>query len=275
MEHLEKPSMDALEVLISSKENIRSKDLKQKIEASKDFFSRRYNYYDRNASLGRYDVLFNCNNDKVITRVDQKDNMKLLYSKMTQEDTDVREYYKKLRRMTTKCPYCSFGKVTTLDHYLPKAIYPTYAVYPNNLIPSCRDCNSTKSTSTDITLHPYYDNVEGEQWLFCEFICKESVSFRYKVEQSAFSKSVNERISTHFSAFDLQTSFIGFASDEFNGYLHSINTYLRDNNIEGLKADINERYLSNMSFKINHWRTAFYQSLHYDTSWIEYLKKYL
>lgn len=265
--------MDALEVLISSKENIRSKELKQKIEESKDFFKRRYNHYDNYATLGTFNILVNRNYNNIVKRVDQKANMILLYDKMTQEKTQVRKYYKTLREMTTKCPYCGFGTVSTLDHYLPKSKYPIYAVYPNNLVPSCYSCNTTKLASTDVTLHPYYDNVENEQWLFCEVICSDSIFFKYRVDQSVFNSSLYERIKTHFKVFDLQTSFTGFASDELSGYLQSIYTYLEQMNIDGLIADVKDRYDSNLAFKKNHWRTALYQALHNDSSWIEFLGK--
>jgi hypothetical protein len=42
------------------------------------------------------------------------------------------------------CPLCSHRQVTTLDHYLPKSLYPIFAVTPLNLIPSCSDCNKAK-----------------------------------------------------------------------------------------------------------------------------------
>ena len=40
------------------------------------------------------------------------------------------------------CPYCSQRLIKTLDHYLPKSIYPYFSVTPINLVPACRDCNT-------------------------------------------------------------------------------------------------------------------------------------
>ena len=43
-----------------------------------------------------------------------------------------------------KCPFCGVGRVSTLDHYLPKTKYPTYAVTPVNLVACCAECNKKR-----------------------------------------------------------------------------------------------------------------------------------
>ncbi|MEO6716402.1 MAG: HNH endonuclease signature motif containing protein [Novosphingobium sp.] len=45
---------------------------------------------------------------------------------------------------TGVCPYCGFGEVTQLDHYLPISEYGELAIYPRNLVPSCGPCNNAK-----------------------------------------------------------------------------------------------------------------------------------
>lgn len=39
-----------------------------------------------------------------------------------------------------------------LDHFLPKSIYPQFALYPPNLIPICKDCNQVEKIDKDINL---------------------------------------------------------------------------------------------------------------------------
>lgn len=58
----------------------------------------------------------------------------------------IRRYLMSLAN-TGKCPICGIGQASTLDHYLAKTIYPTYAVTPYNLVPVCKDCNFAKSDS--------------------------------------------------------------------------------------------------------------------------------
>lgn len=42
------------------------------------------------------------------------------------------------------CPLCGQKTVTDLDHYVPRAIMPEYAVHVLNLIPTCHECNNDK-----------------------------------------------------------------------------------------------------------------------------------
>ncbi len=76
------------------------------------------------------------------------------------------------------CPYCGMnyfstvtklktGKtvtVATLDHYRPREVYPMFAMNLYNLIPSCKNCNSTfKSIENEhIICNPYFYNLEEE-----------------------------------------------------------------------------------------------------------------
>ncbi len=42
------------------------------------------------------------------------------------------------------CPYCNFVEQWEHDHYLPRARFPEFTLYPNNLIPICKHCNGKK-----------------------------------------------------------------------------------------------------------------------------------
>jgi hypothetical protein len=62
------------------------------------------------------------------------------------------------------CPSCGEpGKPNTLDHYLPKTLYPHFCVTPLNLFPMCDACQDLKGIKTGnaanprFFIHPYYD----------------------------------------------------------------------------------------------------------------------
>jgi hypothetical protein len=61
------------------------------------------------------------------------------------------------------CIMCGGFGNGTLDHYLPKSMYPEYSFFSKNLIPSC-NCNSLRgtavkgATSPERAIHPYFDN---------------------------------------------------------------------------------------------------------------------
>lgn len=57
------------------------------------------------------------------------------------------------------CPMCGGTGVTQLDHVLPKAQYPEFAVFSFNLVPTCGDCNRRRSNKGRRYhfVHPYFD----------------------------------------------------------------------------------------------------------------------
>ncbi|QIY93056.2 HNH endonuclease [Streptomyces sp. S1D4-11] len=68
------------------------------------------------------------------------------------------------------CPLCGHGSVRTLDHFLPKRMFPALCVDPLNLVPACADCNHAKgdglpSTAGTTPLHPYLDRIDHDPWL--------------------------------------------------------------------------------------------------------------
>lgn len=70
----------------------------------------------------------------------------------------------------TVCPACGeLGRPNTLDHYLPKDIYPQFCVTPVNLFPMCDACQLAKGTkvgdvqSPRFFVHPYFDAFVAEQ----------------------------------------------------------------------------------------------------------------
>src|SRR5690606_34072146 len=107
----------------------------------------------------------------VVGRVVSAEEMCSLYARMSRPKAAGRRYYNLIRSapLHGQCPLCGHRQVATLDHYLPKSEFPAFAVLPLNLIPACRDCNSAKLarvvlSANEQTLHPYYDDVDGEQW---------------------------------------------------------------------------------------------------------------
>lgn len=61
------------------------------------------------------------------------------------------------------CPYCGGPECGSLDHYYPKNLVPQFAICPDNLIPSCYNCNKIKDETIPVDnnqrfWHAYYDN---------------------------------------------------------------------------------------------------------------------
>lgn len=63
-----------------------------------------------------------------------------------------------------RCPICgvSFGySQVTLDHILPKSVYPSLAILPINLVPICYYCNMRKNKKIgERVFHPYFEGYD-------------------------------------------------------------------------------------------------------------------
>lgn len=69
---------------------------------------------------------------------------------------------------TLICLMCGGFGLGTLDHYLPKDIYPEFSLLSKNLVPAC-NCNSLRKTayrgtrSPQRVIHPYFDRFIQDQ----------------------------------------------------------------------------------------------------------------
>lgn len=115
------------------------------------------------------------------------------------------------------CPSCGgLGQASTLDHFLPKANFPAYAVTPRNLVPSCKDCNTGKNASFGAavhqqTLHPYLDQDHffSERWIVASvqrsnpvlitFECRPPIHWNWTDQNRALSHFISYRIPSRFS----------------------------------------------------------------------------
>ncbi len=68
------------------------------------------------------------------------------------------------------CPACGEeGTPNTLDHYLPKEQYPEFSILPQNLLPMCDACQTSKGNKTvddsnrRLFIHGYYDAFVEQQ----------------------------------------------------------------------------------------------------------------
>jgi len=164
------------------------------------------------------------------------------------------------------CPLCSLRTVSTLDHYLPKANFPLLVVMPNNLIPSCGDCNKIKldtfpSDAECQTLHPYYDDVSDAQWLFAEVIQTSPVSIRFFANPPAAWNAVKRaRVSWHFKKLELGPLYTSQAAVAIGNMRYKLNKSLRGDPAL-IRDHLMEEFESCREYNINSWHTAMYRAL--------------
>lgn len=182
-----------------------------------------------------------------------------------------RQYYDYLMMQAPLriCPFCGFGQVDTLDHYLPKARFPLLSIHPNNLVPSCTPCNKGKSagiatSKNEQSLHPYFDQGHfiSEQWLFAEVIQTTPARIRFFVQAPRhWTASDQARVHSHFDDFKLSKRFSIQAGDELSNLRGELDIDFQINQQAGVKQALLKKHAGASLQYINSWKTAMYQAL--------------
>jgi hypothetical protein len=125
-----------------------------------------------------------------------------------------RNLYDTIRTSATRCPYCTFGEICEVDHFLPKKKFPEYAVLPANLLPICHLCNHTKRSKRPLSanaylLHPYFDRLPAVTWLFAEMIFEAGGPvLKYRIElDPGIHGDIAHRLGYHFDVLRLGKRF--------------------------------------------------------------------
>ncbi|MFJ6898111.1 hypothetical protein [Streptomyces hokutonensis] len=175
------------------------------------------------------------------------------------------------------CPLCGHRDISTLDHQLPKGKYPLLSVVPINLVPACGICNWLKGehvpeTAGDQTLHPYYDDLSDQQWLFARLKWTENrppeVTYFIRSPEGA-GDVLAVRVFCHFQMLRLAE-------------LYGPNAVREMSNIRGILRAMNaagrHKYLLLAEHSIltdkragghNHWKRALFQALAGDSWYLE------
>lgn len=211
--------------------------------------------------------------DEIVVGRVSKSELKALYSNyLAGQGKPGRSIYDKLLGAAPgeRCPYCGIGRVTTLDHYLPKAKFPRLSILVTNLVPACRDCNmggkgvAVATTEGSQPIHPYYDanRFNSAQWLFCAVQATKPATVSFYAEPPAvWPGPVKERARSHLKAFDLNARFSVEAAEELSNIRQIFIDYF-----SGASPAERSQHLLNMEgsesrLHTNSWKRALYQAL--------------
>lgn len=143
-----------------------------------------------------------------------------LYEQKFVKNAAGRAFYKRLRGQAPHdtCLLCHHNPVKTLDHYLPKDVFPSLSIAPKNLIPSCRDCNMDKgverpTSAETLTLHPEYDrSMYSRDWLEAT-LDPVDLCIRFDASRHLTPKHRN-RVRHHLKTHDIHTTYATHAGRE-------------------------------------------------------------
>lgn len=201
--------------------------------------------------------------------VGQAEMEKVYTQRMVGQRAPGRSLYDQLKNAAPNgiCPLCGQRTVSTLDHFLPKTNFSALVVVPLNLIPACSDCNKAKldkipGCKSEQTLHPYYDDVTREQWLFAEVEETTPGSIRfYTLDVEAYDEVLNKRIEFHFRVLGLGSLYASNAYSTVTEIQFRLNSLHEKGGKNAVKAYLQEEEESRRKNHVNSWNTAAYQAM--------------
>lgn len=252
--------------------NLRDNAKKQKFLACKNHIVLAANDFNEKVHIHQVHTI---EQTEDIAGIVTKSEMTDLYdNKMAKKSSPGRKYYDKIISSPRNgiCPLCGQRVASTLDHYLPKKKYPSLAITPTNLIPACKDCNTGKGetyfkSGEDETLHPYFDDVENNPWLYAQIIEEEEITIIFEVRQpQPWSKFLYARVVNHFNLFKLNSLYSTHAVEELMGNRRLFVTIYNRTGPTGISEHLKECYMSHRNIYLNSWKTAMYRAL-YESQW--------
>jgi len=271
MRRVQKPTEDAGEVFQTCIDIVRSTSLRARLSSIRPVIEAAADDYETSASSVMLHTLPTADHINGVT----KDEMSDVYEfRMVRQGTPGRSIYDRLisAPIQGRCPLCGHGQVSTLDHYLPRSSFPALTVLPINLIPACGDCNKLKrdflpSTQEELSLHPYYDEVEDDRWLYAEVVEEIPTALTYYVlAPTDWTAIKSARVSNHFYLFELGTLYASNAASELVEMRLSLERLYTNAGAAAVQDHLREQATSCSRAHINSWRTAMFDALA-DNEW--------
>jgi hypothetical protein len=165
------------------------------------------------------------------------------------------------------CPLCAHRAVTTLDHFLPQDDHPALVVTPANLVPACSDCNKAKldhmpASEDRVTLHPYFDSVESDEWLVADVEETQPAAVRFWARTpDDWPRILAERLPFHFAFFGLAELYAAQAAVELLNIRFGLQAIFDANGQAGVAAHLAHEAASRAHAHVNSWQTGTYKAL--------------
>ena len=146
------------------------------------------------------------------------------------------------------------------------AHYPALAVVPVNLVPACSDCNKTKLASVphapeDVSIHPYFDDVAKERWLYVKVVEVAPATLQFRMEPStAWDPLLAERARRHFRQLKLSWLYGSEAAEELLNIRHLLIELNTSGGAVNIRAYLEEHAESCLAGRLNGWRGATYEA---------------
>ena len=197
MHTLDAPARDYLEDFESITATRRNSDVRSILCSVRDDVAAAYDEYVMHEGNGCHLEPIDIGDD---IKTELRNNFRLIDTGASHQE--IRNSILALGR-EDKCVFCSVTAVDSLDHLLPREVYPEFSVLALNLVPACSRCNRIKdrecfrATGNNL-MHPYFTEMPAEPLLFVEIrIRQDAITCHYflrrdtGIDEEAFSTIEN------------------------------------------------------------------------------------
>jgi hypothetical protein len=267
MRKLEAPNFDAGETFLACISRVRNRDLKSRLTSVEENIKEAAKTYKTAAEKFQLHTIIA--SDNIAGIVTNEEMVDVYDGRMAKDGSPGRYIYDKIKSIPafSRCPFCNQRTVTTLDHHLPKKKYSEFTVTPINLVACCQDCNKIKSskvpsTANDVLLHPYFDNVENDRWLFARVVQGCPASLEFYVDPPVHWDSVlKNRIFNHFSLLDLDSLYRSHSGEEIANIRFRLTNLFNAGGELAVKDSLEESFSTYFNSQSNSWQTSMYDAL--------------
>lgn len=271
------PAIGYVDVISGCVNSIESLELRGRLnEITLELVGASADYLDKAGRSVLHEVaIFEGDDDEVVLKRVTKKELKNLYtSHMVPSGKPARTFYDRIKLSAELgiCPFCGFGHVNTLDHFLPKSKFPLISILPINLVPCCADCNKGKTSrvarrAEQLSLHPYFNDLRciTEQWIFANVEHSYPPVINYYVNPpGSWDRILAERVENHFNDYHLKSRFAVQAGNELGTLIHELKIDYDISGADGVRHSLVKKALASRMQERNSWKTAMYLALSQD-----------
>lgn len=200
--------------------------------------------------------------------------MRKVYKDTFVRSAGTRSIYDAIKKLPENdiCPLCGQRTVSTLDHYLPQSGHPALVVTAINLVPACSDCNKIKlaklaNCEVDQTLHPYFDSIDHDRWLFATVQESAPAALVFWVAPpESWGEVIFHRIDAHFREFELGKLYASHSAVELGNIRYGLQQIATAGSVAMIKQHLRREAASRSMSHPNSWQRATYEALA-DSDW--------
>lgn len=239
------PPVGVMEAAHACVQGIRNKDLAERVRRSQGEFE------SNNAALrhaaSNHELHTVTSTNYVVSGLDDAELKKLYTQQLAKAGRPGRAVYSAImgRARHGRCSYCQYGVAHTLDHFVPKNGVPALSIDPWNLVPCCRDCNSTllehyEADEARQFFHPYEMPLLG-RWLIARVNHSQPVSATFYVDPDAeLPGPIRTRLEHEFDMLKLNRLYAVVSAQDITETTRSLVTHFSNATAEQVRSHLQD-----------------------------------